>query len=134
MAFRVCAISGIRVRSEDSHSDKEGAGLTLSAPVLLSEGFRLIGWPWAEPDQLEARKARRQSHCGLVTAVGWGKPRACSVAQPPGDGHVGWGRRGASQEYGAPAGPASLLVAGCCGTALRVGAETHLRCGLWFPC
>lgn len=76
-----------------------------------------------------------------VMAVGWEKPQACSVVQPSGDVCVGWGRWGASQEKlaetqecGALASSASLLAVGCCGTALRVGVETHLRCGLWFPC
>lgn len=128
------------MRSEDGRGEKDGAGLLPSALALLSEGFRLREWPCAEPDQIEAREAGGQAHCGprqsrapgtLVFACrrhgrGLGKSLDPAPRGPVFLGMATWGggQRGASQqkpaetqECSAPAGPApsacSWLLLNC---------------------
>lgn len=113
--------------SQGASGSENGGVLSQTSPRLGRPGGSPVLWG-------------RFSLPADVTAVGWGKASALLRGPAFRGWPRGWGRRGVSQEKlaesqecGAPAGLASLLAGGCCGTALRVGVETHLRCGLWFP-
>lgn len=145
------------MRSEDGRGEKDGAGLLPSALALLSEGFRLREWPCAEPDQIEAREAGGQAHCGprqsrapgtLVFACrrhgrGLGKSLDPAPRGPVFLGMATWGggsgepasrsRQRPRSAVHRPAQPLCLQLVAA-ELLLRVCIETHLRCGLWFPC